>query len=77
MTTPIEDNAAQGIADAFDLAVEEVNRDARQLSAWNGPGDDLFVSLQHDHGWSTSRALAYLLSLRHALRFKSSQGPRG
>jgi hypothetical protein len=77
MTTPIGGNAAQEIADAFKLPVDEVNLDARQIAAWNRPGDDLFVSLQHLRGWNASGALAYLLSLRYAMHLESSQGRSG
>jgi CheY-like chemotaxis protein len=67
MTKPIGTNAARRIADTFKLSVPEVFLDARRVSTWRGPADDLLAWLKHRHLLDTLGALAYLLSLRLAL----------
>jgi hypothetical protein len=64
---PIESTAATGIADAFRLSLPAVFLDARRVSTWRDPADDLLAWLKQRHALNTRGALAYLLSLRKAL----------
>ena len=64
---PISEALAQKIGRAFTLPAAEVVSDARQIAAWNGPADDLIVSLERRHDWNAERAVRYLLSLCSAI----------
>jgi hypothetical protein len=46
--------------------------DAHQVATWQEPGDDLLVSLARRHSFEVRGAVAYLLSLRKAMRGHSS-----
>jgi hypothetical protein len=70
---PIPDSAARQIASSFTLSVADVSADAREVSMWQGPMDDLLQWLKRRHGFRTRSALAYLISLRVALSGKSDQ----
>jgi len=74
---PISASAARQIASGFQVPVAEVVLEAYHVSAWNGAADDLLVWLEHRHRWNAHPALGYLLSLRHALRLHSGDGPSG
>jgi hypothetical protein len=71
---PISDITAGGIASLFKLRVDEVILDVHQVSTWAGPNDDLLAGLEQLHAWNAREAIAYLLSLRYALRDKSIEG---
>jgi hypothetical protein len=62
---------AREIASCFKLSVRDIVLDAQAVSGWDRPADDLLVSLEHRHEWTARAALAYLLSLRHALHLAS------
>jgi hypothetical protein len=64
----IAEGAAAQIAGTFKLPVSEVLNDADELSSWAGSGDDLFEWLKQRHAFAASAALAYVISLRVALR---------
>jgi hypothetical protein len=72
---PISTSAARQIAGVFELAPAEVVLDAQQTSAWRGPADELLVWIERRHAWHARRALAYLLSLRKALRLSDQPPP--
>jgi len=74
---PISDSAARQIASTFKLPVPEVFLDARQVSTWAAPGDDLLVSLEHRHAFLARQAVAYLVSLRKALQGNSTKDASG
>jgi hypothetical protein len=62
---------AREIASCFELAVGDILLDAQAVSGWDRPADDLLVWLEHRYQWRPRAALAYLLSLRHALHLAS------
>jgi hypothetical protein len=64
------------IAGAFGLPPHEVAFDACQLFLWAGPLDDLLAKLEERHGFPARSAVAYVLSLRNALR-GNEELPRG
>jgi len=64
----ISAGAAAQIAGAFKLRVSDVVVDADELSMWCESGDDLMQLLERRHAFRASAALAYLISLRVALR---------
>ena len=64
---PISNIAAQQIAGAFHLPVAEVLADVRQVADWRDPVDELLVAIEYRYRWKAPEALAYLLSVRHAL----------
>jgi hypothetical protein len=69
---PISHAVARQIAGTFNLPVRDILTDARQVSMWVEPADDLLVSLEHRHGFRARAAVAYLLSLRSALQRNTS-----
>jgi hypothetical protein len=73
---PISDFAAMQIAGAFRLSPCEVAFDACQLFLWAGPLDDLLAKLEERHGFAARTAVAYVVSLRNALR-GTEELPRG
>ena len=70
--SPIDERDAGLIATAFKLSVQDVIMDAHQVATWQEPGDDLLVSLARRHSFEVRGAVAYLLSLRKAMRGNSS-----
>jgi hypothetical protein len=75
MNAPIAYGAALQIARGFKMAVPDVIIDARQVAAWSGSGDDLLQWLERRHGVTAGGAVAYLMTLRAALRGKLNQEP--
>jgi hypothetical protein len=66
--SPIDARDARQIAAAFGLSEQNVILDAQQVAAWQDPADDLLVSLARRHAFQLRGAVAYLLSLRMAMR---------
>ena len=63
----ISHGVAREIATCFKLSVQDILLDAHAVSGWDRPADDLLVWLEQRYEWRARAALAYLLSLRHAL----------
>jgi hypothetical protein len=70
---PISEMAARQIAGSFRLGVHEVFVDAQDARTWAGPADDLLAAFESRHAFQARAAVAYLLSLRSALRSNSTQ----
>ena len=52
------------IASAYEIEVDDVNRDAVLVAAWNGADAALHAMLCRDHQWESSMAPYYVRALR-------------
>lgn len=55
------------LAQGQGLDASDVSADARLVSTWRGPLDDLLADLRLRHSWSAAAAYRYLRSVRRAL----------
>jgi hypothetical protein len=55
------------LAQGYGLGTPQVSADARLVSGWSGPLDDLLADLRVRHSWSAAAAYRYLRSVRRAL----------
>jgi hypothetical protein len=60
--------AARLLASSFDLSIEHVAVDARQVLNWQGSNDDLLTWLEARHSFPAGLAARYLRNLYVALR---------
>ena len=67
LTDLLRGDVAVLLADAFNIPLSHVLRDASSVSRWQGPNDEVFVWLKERHGWSAAVALRYLGNLRRGL----------
>jgi hypothetical protein len=53
------------LAESFEVRPREVIRDARVVSAWLEPADDLVIWLCRQHNWRAEMAVNFLGALQH------------